>query len=97
MRGFQKLSVVIPPHLHFSYVLLVWLTHHPPVCTPYDIIIARCQGSNKPMYVIWVWRQARDGDTGPKKYECSLHLLSNCTDYVPNLDDDDDITTKQLR
>jgi hypothetical protein len=48
MRGFQKLSIDVPPHLHLShvsYVSLVWLTRHPPVCTPYDISIARCQGS----------------------------------------------------
>ena len=46
MRGFQELSIVVHSLLHFTYVFLVRLTHHPPVCTLYDIIIARCQGSN---------------------------------------------------
>ena len=47
MRGFQELSIVVHSLLHFTYVFLVRLTHHPPVYTPYDISIARCQGSNK--------------------------------------------------
>ena len=84
MRGFQKLSIDVPPHLHLShvsYVSLVWLTRHPPVCTPYDISIARCQGSTN-------WNHnlvhVRHQDGTPKTISfihkgvlfCSFHVLN---------------------
>jgi hypothetical protein len=50
MRVFRALYRCFSSSTFIAFVIIrvivVWLTHHTPVCTPYDISIARCHGSN---------------------------------------------------